>query len=53
MRLLHSAAALLDPFPRCPRSWVEPKARPYVDQLMAMAMGASHGTQGLAKAKEE
>lgn len=35
------------------RSWVEPKARPYVDQAMAMLMGPNHGTAGMAKAKEE
>ena len=34
-------------------SWVEPRARPYVDQLIALTKGASHGAAGLSKAKED
>jgi hypothetical protein len=35
------------------RSWVEPKARPYIELATSSMKGVSHGTPGMAKAKEE
>jgi len=33
--------------------WVEPKARPYIQMVTSTLQGGSHGTAGMAKAKEE